>query len=122
MKIVLAVLLLIGFSASALARDEADTPLTESEFIDRIPSSSKAEIIARFGEPARIIDITDDETGEVIGSIWHYHYLNISTNGDYYKTTELDFVGDHVATVVFSMMEYAETDTPSESEPESELR
>ncbi|MDR2875654.1 MAG: hypothetical protein LBV44_06980 [Methylobacillus sp.] len=116
MRVILAILLLTGFSASALARGDGEIPLTESEFIDYIPSASKAEIVAKLGEPAHIIDVTDDETGEVMGAIWHYHHLNIATSGDIYKTTELDFVGDRVVTVVFSMMEDADSAATAEQE------
>lgn len=77
-------------------------PLDEQGFVDAIKTTNKANILGQLGNPAQLIDVTG-KNGEVIGSIWHYHYLNPSEDGDYYKTTELDFIGDQVVTVVFSM-------------------
>jgi hypothetical protein len=109
---VLATLLLASLSGGAWANSD-EIPLGEHEFVERMKTTGKAEIVAQLGEPARAIDVKDDETGEIIGSIWHYQYLNTTENGDYYKTTELDFVGDQVVTVVFSAMEDTGSDTPT---------
>lgn len=114
---VLATLLLASLSGGAWASSE-EIPLNEHEFVERIKTTGKAEIVAMLGEPARAIDVKDDETGEVMGSIWHYHYLNTAENGEYYKTTELDFVGDQVVTVVFSTQEDG-NDIPTAMEPEA---
>ena len=114
---VLTAMLLAGLSAPAMANSD-EIPLGEHEFVERIKTADKAEIVAQLGEPARAIDVKDDETGEIMGSIWHYHYLNTAENGDYYKTTELDFVGDQVVTVVFSTMEDTGSDVPTAMEPE----
>lgn len=103
MKLLVAVLL-AGLSGAATAASD-EIPLNEQDFVERIKTADKTQIVEQLGEPARAIDITDEETGAVMGSIWHYHYLNTSDNGDYYKTTELDFIGSRVVTVVFSMME-----------------
>ena len=115
---VLATLLLASLSGGAWANSD-EIPLSEHEFVERIKTTGKAEIVAQLGEPARAIDVKDDETGEIIGSIWHYQYLNTAENGDYYKTTELDFVGDQVVTVVFSAMDDTGSETPTKlEEPE----
>jgi hypothetical protein len=109
---VLATLLLASLSGGAWANGD-EIPLGEHEFVERMKTAGKAEIIAHLGEPARAIDVKDEETGEVIGSIWHYKYLNTAVNGDYYKTTELDFIGDQVVTVVFSAMEDTNDNSPT---------
>lgn len=114
---VFAPLLLVSFSVAAWAGGD-DIPLNENEFVERMTAADKAEIVAKLGEPARAIDIKDDETGEVMGSIWHYHNLNTAENGDYYKTTELDFVGDQVVTVVFSTSEETGSEASTATEPE----
>lgn len=114
---VLAAIVLASLSGLAQANSD-EIPLNEHEFVERIKTTGKAEIVAKLGEPARAIDVKDDETGEIMGSIWHYHYLNTSANGDYYKTTELDFVGDQVVTVVFSTMEDNGSEAPTAMEPE----
>lgn len=115
---VLIAALLASLSGVAVANND-EIPLSEHEFVARIKTAGKAEIVAQLGEPARAVDVKDDETGEVMGSIWHYHYLNTAENGDYYKTTELDFVGDQVVTVVFSTMEDSGSDAPTAMEPEA---
>lgn len=115
MKVLVAILL-AGFSVTASATSE-EIPLTEQAFVDRIKTTDKALIVAQLGEPARAVDVTDEETGQVMGSIWHYHYLNTNEEGDYYKTTELDFIGDRVVTVIFSTSDSSADDTAS-AEPE----
>lgn len=114
---VLTAALLASLSGVAMASGD-EIPLSEHEFVARIKTADKAQIVEHLGEPARVIDVKDDETGEVMGSIWHYYYLNTAVNGDYYKTTELDFVGDQVVTVVFSMMEDDGSGAPTAAEPE----
>lgn len=42
--------------------------------------------------------MTDDRSGEVIGVIWQYAYLNTNEEGDYYTATELDWIDDKVVT------------------------
>lgn len=110
-------LVLILFLASSATTFAAtgEFPVNEQEFVERIKSADPAEIVALLGEPDRKIDVTDDKTGQVFGSIWHYRYLNTGENGDYYPTTELDFVGDRVVTVVFSAIE--EPDPTRQADP-----
>ena len=114
---VLTAALLASLSGVAMASGD-EIPLSEHEFVARIKTADKAQIVQHLGEPARVIDVKDDETGEVMGSIWHYHYLNTAVNGDYYKTTELDFVGDQVVTVVFSTMDDDGSGEPTAVDPE----
>lgn len=106
---VLAAVLIAGLAGPAFA-DSEDIPLTEQGFVEQIKVSDKSRIIEHLGKPARAVDITDDTTGEVMGAIWHYYYLNTNDQGEFYKSTELDFVGDRVVTVVFSMMDDDLTD------------
>jgi len=114
---VLTAALLVSLSGVAMAGGD-EIPLSEHEFVAHIKTADKAQIVEHLGEPARAIDVKDDETGEVMGSIWHYHYLNTAVNGDYYKTTELDFVGDQVVTVVFSTMDDDGSGEPTAVDPE----
>jgi hypothetical protein len=93
-------ILLLSLPGIAFA-DRNEIPLNELGFVDSVKVAGKARIVEQLGEPVKAVDLTD-RNGEVFASIWHYHYLNTSEEGDYYKTTELDFVGDQVVTVVFS--------------------
>ncbi len=117
MKALLA-LLLISLSTLALARDEL--PLNEGSFVDAIKTLKTSKIAELLGEPQKHYELKDDHTSEVIGQVWQYEYLNTSEEGEYYPTTELDIVGDRVATVVFMndpQGEQTSTPTPLEEEP-----
>ncbi|HEY8353572.1 MAG TPA: hypothetical protein VIK69_00980 [Methylophilaceae bacterium] len=100
-------LLLLFLSAAASAENLPETapdgeiPTSELEFVASISRFSKAQIIEQFGEPAKMEDMRLASTGEVVASIWLYHFINTNPAGDYYETTELDFVGDRVVMVVF---------------------
>lgn len=87
-------------------------PLNELGFLDRIGKLDKATIVAQLGEPSLAMDLVQEETGEIATSIWHYHYLNTSETGEYYKTTELNFIDGHVVNVVFSMTDDGESSEP----------
>lgn len=78
-----------------------EIPTSEKEFVAAINAFDKASIVEQFGEPSKKNDIKSGRTGDVVASIWHYHYLNTDANGAYYQTTELDFIGDKVVMVVF---------------------
>lgn len=98
MKIILTILLL-SFSSLALAEQKTISN-NEKDFIAHIEGFEKAKIIETFGEPSKMEDLkTNDE--KVVASIWQYHYLNTDENGEYYQTTELDFINDKVVMVVF---------------------
>ncbi len=105
-------------SGTAFAASEI--PLNELGFVDRIPYVNKAEIVDQLGEPSKIYNIADKNSGAIVASIWHYHYLNTSEEGEYYKTTELDFIGDRVVNIVFSTVEDSEDDTAQTSPSGSE--
>ena len=113
-------------SIPAWAQDEAQTfalkdiPTEEKAFIDSIHQFTKAQIIAMLGEPAKADDVKLKDSGRVVASIWHYHNLNTDANGAYYPTTELDFIDDKVAMVVFLNNDGAESEAskqPYESTP-----
>ena len=97
------VTLLLSFTSIAFAEQvpaEVSISNAEKAFIDRIQGFEKAQIIQEFGEPSKVEDLkTNDE--KVVASIWQYHYLNTDANGEYYQTTELDFLDDKVIMVVF---------------------
>lgn len=101
----LVALLFLATSGLTLAGDYT-LPTSEQAFLDEIPTVDKTVILELLGDPSRTTDILDRDTGEIVGVVWQYHYVNTSADGDYYKTTELDFVGDHVVTVVFSNNDY----------------
>lgn len=83
------------------ANDNGNLPSNEKAFVKAIPNFSKDEIIKHLGEPAKKEDFTSEETGEIFASIWEYNSINTDENGNYYASTELDFVGDKVNVVVF---------------------
>jgi hypothetical protein len=99
--------LLLAFSGAAMAGNTAENPLpseiptAEKEFVSIINQYDKAKIIEQFGEPAKREDMKIASSGEIIASIWQYHFINTDAEGTYYETTELDFIGDKVVMVVF---------------------
>lgn len=78
-----------------------EIPTAEIAFLDVINRFDKQQIEAILGEPSTKNDITNAKTGKLEASIWQYHYLNTDEKGEYYKTTELDFIDDKVVMVVF---------------------
>jgi hypothetical protein len=94
-------LLLMTFSSAAMADTEA-IPISEKAFVDSMKTVKPADIRNQFGEPKKITEIRDQDTGEIFGAVWHYHDVNTAANGEYYKTTMLDVVDDTIVTVVFS--------------------
>ena len=77
-----------------------EIPTSEKEFVATINGFEKAKIVEQLGEPSKKDDIKTN-TGRVVASVWHYHFLNTAADGAYYETTELDFVNDKVVMVVF---------------------
>jgi hypothetical protein len=77
-------------------------PLDEKGFVDAVPKLSPQKVVEMLGEPAESITVKDDRSGEVIGVIWQYAYLNTNEEGDYYTATELDWIDDKVVNIVFS--------------------
>jgi hypothetical protein len=79
----------------------SELPTDEKAFVDAIGKLNKAKIVELLGEPAKAEDVKLKDSGRVVASIWHYHYINTSADGEYYQTTELDFIDDKVNVVVF---------------------
>jgi hypothetical protein len=92
--------LLMLTTSAVLAADMEPIPTKETDFVDAIVSISQAQIAELLGDPAYTYTIRNSE-GQPAGTIWHYHYVTTTDDGEYYKTTELDFIGDRVSTVVF---------------------
>jgi hypothetical protein len=120
--------LLLAFSGAAMAGNTAENPLpseiptAEKDFVGIINQYDKAKIIEQFGEPAKKDDMKIASSGEVIASIWQYHFINTDAEGAYYETTELDFLGDKVVMVVFMNHDGQEkiTAEPPVAMPETE--
>lgn len=89
--------LALAFAGPAIAA--TTIPENEPDFVTAVQSLPQDQIAEALGAPAFQYDIHDD-AGEVVGSIWHYHNVTLAGDGQYYKTTELDFVGEKVVTVV----------------------
>lgn len=104
MKLVTFALLLslsgLAFAEAQVAAPSSDIPTNEKDFIASINGFEKAKIIEQFGEPSNVEDIAT-ASGKPVASIWQYHYLNTDEKGEYYQTTELDFINDKVVMVVF---------------------
>ena len=80
----------------------SELPTDEKAFVEAVGKLNKAKIVELLGEPAKADDVKLKDSGRVVASIWHYHYINTSAeNGEYYQTTELDFIDDKVNVVVF---------------------
>ena len=76
-------------------------PTKEIAFVKAIEKLDRKAIVAQLGEPAKADDVRIKGTNKIVASIWHYHYINTSEEGEYYKTTELDFIKNKVVQVVF---------------------
>jgi hypothetical protein len=72
---------LLSFLGVAFAGTETAKPSSD------IPTNEKEDI--------------QSASGKLVASIWQYHYLNTDEKGEYYQTTELDFMDDKVVMVVF---------------------
>jgi len=90
----------IAFAEGEITAPASDIPTNEKDFISSINGFEKTKIIEQFGEPSKVEDVATD-SGKPIASIWQYHYLNTDEKGEYYQTTELDFINDKVVMVVF---------------------
>lgn len=105
----LSMLLLVSalFCANAFADEKAAVPAAkeistaEKAFVSSINQLSKAQIIEKFGPPAKSEEVKLKDSGRVVASIWQYHQLNTDETGKFYETTELDFIDDKVVMVVF---------------------
>jgi hypothetical protein len=90
----------VAFAGTETAKSSSDIPTNEKEFVAKINGFEKAKIIEQLGEPSSKEDI-QSASGKLVASIWQYHYLNTDEKGEYYQTTELDFMDDKVVMVVF---------------------
>lgn len=88
-------------TAEEMPGSAAEIPIIEQDFVKSINKFTKAQIIEQFGDPAQADDVKIKGTGKVVASIWQYHYINTSADGEYYETTELDFIDDKVVMVAF---------------------
>jgi hypothetical protein len=109
--------LALAFAPTAFAASTDAIPEREPEFVNTVQSLNQGEIAERLGDPAFQYDIRN-KAGDVVGSIWHYHNVTTGEDGQYYKTTELDFVGERVVTVVFINNEDTARDDSPEAEPD----
>ena len=90
-------------------------PVDEKSFIEVIKHFNKNEILKVLGEPASKEDIKVKSSSEILGSVWQYHRINTSADGNYYPTTELDFLDEFVETVVFINDNGESSKSPSQS-------
>ncbi len=114
-------------NSHAWAQDDVQTfalkeiPTEEKAFVDSIHQYTKAQIIEILGEPVKADDVKLKDSGRIVASIWHYHNINTDADGVYYPTTELDFIDDKVAMVVFLNGDGSETQSspqPYEQTPQ----
>ena len=109
MKIIISLLSIFFISSAHADEQQADVenPIIEEmptdylEFANVIGLLKPEEIIGLIGEPAKKLDLKMKSSNEVIASSWYYHNLNTDGNGNYFPTTELDFIDGYVESVVF---------------------
>lgn len=106
----LTVALMLAFAAPTLA-DISDIPTEEEAFLDVIGSVDHVKMVELLGDPDKTIILHDRNNNEAIGAIVYYRYINTNSDGDYYKTTELDYVNGRLVMVVFSNSDFQETAT-----------
>lgn len=101
-------LLMLAFAGPALA-DIETIPTEEEAFLNVIGSVDRVKLAELLGEPDESIVVRNQENGEELGTIVHYRYINTNSDGDYYKTTELDYIDGRLVMVVFSNNDPQET-------------
>jgi hypothetical protein len=99
----------------AVGYADGGLPVDETGFVDAVQNMTKDKIAELLGQPANSFEVKDKFTGESLGTVWNYKYLNTSEDGNYYKTTELDLVNDRVATIVFSDSELSPDNDPADA-------
>lgn len=92
-------MLLLGLSITAHA--ENGLPSGDIEFIRALQSLRQPDVLARLGQPANVIEVTDQQ-GRLRSTIWRYERLNTTADGSVYRFTDIDFVGDRIKDVMFS--------------------
>ena len=114
MKLVTFALLLsiscFAFAETGIAAKSTEIPTNEKDFVAKINGFEKAKIIEQLGEPSQKEDI-ESASGKLVASVWQYHYINTDDKGEYYQTTELDFMNDKVVMVVFMNNDGSEKST-----------
>ena len=90
----------VAFAGTQTAKVSTEIPTADKEFVEKINGFDKAKIIEQLGEPSKVEDV-QASSGKAFASIWQYHYINTNEKGEYYQTTELDFIDDKVVMVVF---------------------
>ncbi len=108
MKLLIAVLTLV-LAAAALAEGKK-IPLDEAGFVAAMPNASAAEVVEALGTPDRVIAQVD-RNGKVVASVLRYRNLVSNAQGDYYRCTDLEIVGDRVVNVLFTNVD-EQTDSP----------
>ncbi|HEY3327071.1 MAG TPA: hypothetical protein VGK14_07845 [Novimethylophilus sp.] len=103
----------LALASPAFAASTDTIPAREPDFVTTVQSLNQDEIAELLGAPAYQYDIRNDE-GDVVGAIWHYHHVTAADDGQYYKTTELDFVGGRVVTVVLINTDDSSADNDAE--------
>jgi hypothetical protein len=99
-----------AFAGTENAAKSTEIPTNEKDFVASINGFEKAKIIEQLGEPSQKEDI-QSASGKLVASVWQYHYLNTDEKGEYYQTTELDFMNDKVVMVVFMNNDGSEKST-----------
>jgi hypothetical protein len=105
-----AALLMLALAGPTLA-DIDSIPTNEEAFLSVIGSVDQENLIELLGDPAEVMILRNQENGEVVGAIVHYRYINTNNEGEYYKTTELDYLDGRLVTVLFSNSDIQETTT-----------
>lgn len=101
---------MLAFAAPALA-EISDIPSEESAFLEVIGSVHPDKRDELLGEPDETIILRNQENGEEMGVIVHYRYINTNSEGEYYKTTELDYLNGRLVMIVFSNSDFLEAKT-----------
>jgi hypothetical protein len=95
------VALLMFTLAGACLAEGKKIPLDEYGFIAAIPNTSITEVMDALGTPDRVTAHTDS-SGRTVASVVRYRNLVTDTQGDLYKITDLEVVGDKVVNVRFT--------------------
>jgi len=109
MKFATALFMLV-LATPALAEIE-HLPTEEEAFLDVIGSVPPEKVVELLGEPDQTIILRDQTSGAEMGAIVHYGYINTNNEGEYYKTTELDYLNGRLVMIVFSNSDFRENKT-----------
>jgi hypothetical protein len=101
---------MLAFAGPTLA-DIDSIPTNEEAFLNVIGSVDQVKLVELLGDPAEVMILRNQANGEVVGAIVHYRYINTNNEGEYYKTTELDYLDGRLVMVLFSNSDIQETTT-----------